>query len=157
MTYSIVVRNPNTWTECTDGSHVYEELRRCSHAHDTVDAAVVCLTKLTQWYCLHEEPTGSFCEQCGGRAGHDHTSGEWYRARVEDSKGNIVDTPDPMWDAMYARAVKAYSSSTTPNNRVLAWSVRQFELAVQNKLPPAKTEQVHALFRGPVPAWPIYK
>ena len=107
MTYSVVVRNPNTWTEYTDGSRVYEELRRCGHAHQTVDAAAACLTRLTQWYCLHEEPTGSYCERCGGWAAHNHTSGAWWHAQVEDSRGNLADYDDPEWNASYARAVAA--------------------------------------------------
>jgi hypothetical protein len=153
MTYSVVVRNPNAWTITDDGRRVFEEVRRCGHAHQTVDAAAACLTRLTQWYCLHEEPTSSYCEQCGGRAAHDHTSGAWWKAQVEDSPGNLADTPDPEWDAMFAKAIAAYTSTATPNNRVLVWSVKQAQLAHAGKLPPAKTERVHELFLCPVPAW----
>jgi len=152
MTYSVVVRNPNTWA-ITDGRCVYEELQRYGHEHQTTDAAAACLSRLTQWYCLHEEPTGSYCGQCGGRAGHDHTSRTWWHAQVEDSKGNLADIPDPEWNAMYVKAVSAYTSTATPDNRVLAWSVKQAQLAHGGKLPPAKAERVHELFSRPVPAW----
>jgi hypothetical protein len=153
MTYSVVVRNSNTWTEYTDGSRVYEELRRCGHAHQTVDAAAACLTRLTQWYCLHEEPTGSYCEQCGGRAAHDHTSGAWWHAQVEDSRGNLADYDDPEWNAIYARAVAAITGKVTPPTRAITWAVKQAQLARAGKLPPAKTERVHELFLRQVPAW----
>ena len=153
MTYSVVVRNPNTWT-ITDGRRVFEELQRCGHEHQTVASAAACLKELTQWFCLHEEPTGEYCGQCGALgAGHDHTSAAWWHAQVEDSKGNLADVPDPEWDAMYAKAVSAYTSTATPNNRVLAWSVKQALLAHGGTLPPAKAERVHELFCRPVPAW----
>jgi hypothetical protein len=153
MTYSVVVRNFNTWT-ITDGRRVYEELQRCGHEHQTADAAAACLTRLTQWYCLHEEPTGSYCGHCGGRACHDHTSSTWWHAQVEDSKGNLVDTPDPEWDAMYAKAVIVYNSTAKPKPKFLAWSVRQGQLLAKgDRLPPAKAERVHELFIRSVPKW----
>lgn len=152
MTYSVVVRNFNTWN-IRDGGRVFEELERFGHEHQTADAAAVCLTRLTQWHCLHEEPTGSHCEECGGQAGRNHTSSTWWHAQVEDSNGNLVDAPDTEWDAIYAKAVSAYTSTATPDNRVLAWSIKQGQLAHGGKLPPAKAERVRELFSRSAPAW----
>ena len=46
MTYSVVVRNPNTWT-ITDGRRVFEEINRCNHEHQTVASAAACLKEFT--------------------------------------------------------------------------------------------------------------
>ena len=114
---------------------LYEEMRRCGHAHQTVDGAAACLTKLTQWYCLHDEPTGSNCEECGGRAAHDHTSGAWWKAQVEDCKGSLADYEDPEWNAMFAKCVTACTNKVAPVHRVIAWSVQQARLAHEGSCP----------------------
>lgn len=43
MTYSVISRNPNSWTQNHDGSgRVYEIQESCGHKHRTILGAVKC-------------------------------------------------------------------------------------------------------------------
>ena len=89
ITYSVVVRNPNQWTQHSDGSTVYELVAHCGHNHQSPEAAKACLDKLTVWRCLCGRTTKAYAPCC--RTPHNSTSAKWHRAVVEDSDGNQVD------------------------------------------------------------------
>jgi hypothetical protein len=72
MTYSVVVRNPNSWSESTG---IHEELANCGHKHKTIETAQACYSRLTVWR------NGS-------------TSATWYHAHIEDSQGREVESAD---------------------------------------------------------------
>jgi hypothetical protein len=63
ITYSVIVRNPNSWSASTG---IHEELANCGHNHKSFATAQGCYDRLTAW-----------------RDGS--TSARWYNARIEDS------------------------------------------------------------------------
>ena len=70
ITYSVVVRNPNTWTQDRNGGNrEYEITAHCGHKHKSFGTAQACHARLTAW-----------------RDGS--TSARWYHARIEDSTGH---------------------------------------------------------------------
>jgi hypothetical protein len=85
ITYSVVVRDPNSWSARTG---IHQEHANCGHAHRTVEAAQHCLEQLTAWHCLCGRTTKAYAPCC--RTPHNFTSARWYHARVEDNKGNAV-------------------------------------------------------------------
>ena len=82
LTYSIVVRNPNSWDASTG---IHEELANCGHHHKTIVTAQVCMDRLTAWHCLCGHTTSSYAPCC--KTPQNSTSARWYNARIEDSKG----------------------------------------------------------------------
>jgi hypothetical protein len=88
-TYSVIVRNPNSWTQDRDGSNrEYEITAHCGHNHKSEAAAELCMAKLTAGYCVCGEKSTShtYCPN-SGRAQHnaDSTSAKWYHATVEQN------------------------------------------------------------------------
>jgi hypothetical protein len=82
-TYSVIVRNPNSWSASTG---IHEELANCGHNHKTFETAQACQSRLTAW-----------------RDGS--TSARWYHARVEDSTGREYDSlGNPQQTAQERRA-----------------------------------------------------
>ena len=71
LTYSVIVRNPNSWSASTG---IHEELCNCGHNHKSFATAKACYDRLTAW-----------------RDGS--TSARWYNARIEDSTGHKI-APD---------------------------------------------------------------
>ena len=84
LTYSVVVRNPNSWSAATG---IHQELAHCGHAHRTLAAAQACYDKLTRWWCLCGHTSNSYAPCCG--TPHNSTSAKWYHARIEDSTGQV--------------------------------------------------------------------
>jgi len=88
MTYSVVVRNPNSWTEEKDGTREYEITAHCGHNHRSKAAAENCKAKLTAWYCICGHRIGSGVSRCPANGGCGHsansTSAKWYHAYVEE-------------------------------------------------------------------------
>jgi len=70
ITYSVIVRNPNSWTE---PSGIHEEIANCGHNHKSFATAAACGARLTAWH------DGS-------------TSARWHHARIEDSTGHEIDS-----------------------------------------------------------------
>ena len=66
--YSVVVRDPNSWSAATG---IHQELAKCGHKHKTVATAQACYDRLTAW-----------------RDGS--TSARWYHAKIEGSNGEVV-------------------------------------------------------------------
>jgi len=88
-TYSVVVRNPNSWTQNRDGSNrEYEITAHCGHNHKTEAAAEQCRQKLTAMYCVcgARSDAHTYCPN-SGRAQHSRnsTSAKWYHAAVEQN------------------------------------------------------------------------
>jgi hypothetical protein len=89
ITFRVIVRNPNSWTQNQDGSsRQYEITAECGHKHRTVETAQACLSQLTAWYCNCGELSNSH-RRCSSSTGHtaNHTSARWYHAQIEDSTG----------------------------------------------------------------------
>lgn len=85
-TYSVVVRNSNSWTQNRDGSNrEYEITAHCGHKHKTEAAAEQCLLNLTAWYCNCGERSDAHHRRCSSSTGHtqNSTSSRWYHATVE--------------------------------------------------------------------------
>jgi hypothetical protein len=83
-TYSVVVRNPNAWTQDRDGSNrEYEITAHCGHNHKTHEAAKQCMSKLTEWRCLCGKTANSYAPCC--KTPRNSTSARWYKAHVEAS------------------------------------------------------------------------
>ena len=61
-TYSVVVRDPNSWSESTG---IHEKLANCGHHHKTIEAAGHCMGKL-----LNVQPDGWY-------------SAKWHNAQIE--------------------------------------------------------------------------
>jgi hypothetical protein len=80
-TYSVIVRDPNSWNAVTG---IHQELANCGHHHKTHEAAEQCLSKLTAWRCLCGRTTKSYAPCCG--TPHNSTSGKWYHATIEVSE-----------------------------------------------------------------------
>jgi hypothetical protein len=93
MTYSVVVRDPNSWSRST-GIHCL--LRDCGHQHRTVTGATACMDKLRNACCQHGSRIGTPCRECyGGRAKFARQwTANWYHACIEDSAGEFV---EPVW------------------------------------------------------------
>lgn len=71
ITYSVIVRNPNSWSASTG---IHEELANCGHNHKSFATAQACYDRLTAW-----------------RDGS--TSARWYNAQIEDSTWHEI-APD---------------------------------------------------------------
>lgn len=85
-TYSVVVRNPNSWTQNEDGSNrEYEITAHCGHKHHTEKAAEACKDRLTAWYCNCGERSNAHHRRCSSSTRHtaNSTSAKWYHATVE--------------------------------------------------------------------------
>lgn len=85
-TYSVVVRDPNSWTQNRDGSdRQYEITAHCGHKHKSLEAADACMARLTAWYCNCGERCDSH-RRCSSSTGHtaNSTSATWYHATVEE-------------------------------------------------------------------------
>jgi hypothetical protein len=80
-TYSVIVRNPNSWSASTG---IHEELANCGHLHQTQDAAQACMDKLTAWYCLCGRTTKAYAPCCG--TPRNSTNARWHGAAVEPSR-----------------------------------------------------------------------
>ena len=64
MSYSVVVRDPNSWCESTG---IHEERANCGHNHKTIAAADACMERLCKPY-------------------HDGSvPAPWYHTHVEDN------------------------------------------------------------------------
>jgi hypothetical protein len=87
VTYSVVVRDPNSWDAST-GIHYL--LRDCGHRHKTALAADRCAAKLLNYTCQHGEHAGVLCSGCCGRARRDSHSGYWHLCAIERSDGVTV-------------------------------------------------------------------
>jgi hypothetical protein len=87
-TYSVVVRDPNSWDSKTD---IHRLLRSCGHNHKTFRAAKACENALLDYHCNHGRPTGTMCYQCHGIATADSWSADWHLSSIEDSDGNHVE------------------------------------------------------------------
>ena len=83
--YSVIVRNPNSWNAATG---IREELANCGHHHKSLATAQACFDRLTAWRCLCGRTAKGYAPCCG--TPHNSTSACWYHARVEDSRGEIV-------------------------------------------------------------------
>lgn len=93
ITYSVIVRNPNSWTQNEDGSNrEYEITADCGHKHQSLAAAQACKDKLTAWYCNCGERSNAHHRRCSSSTGHtaNSTSARWYHARVEASDGSEI-------------------------------------------------------------------
>lgn len=93
ITYSVIVRNPNSWTQNEDGSNrEYEITAHCGHKHQTETAAEACKDRLTAWYCICGERSDAHHRRCsnGGRHSANSTSAKWYQATVEASNAAEV-------------------------------------------------------------------
>ena len=82
LTYSVVVRDPNSWSASTG---IHQELANCGHKHRTIDAARACMAKLTAWRCLCGRTTVGYAPCC--HTPHNSTSARWYNAHIENSNG----------------------------------------------------------------------
>jgi hypothetical protein len=86
ITYSVVVRNPNSWDAATG---IHEELANCGHQHKSITTARACFDRLTAWHCLCGRSKNRYAPCCG--TPHNSTSARWYHAQIEDAAGNEVD------------------------------------------------------------------
>jgi hypothetical protein len=85
ITYSVIVRNPNSWSASTG---IHEELANCGHNHKTAEAAEACRAKLQRSWCLCGRTSASYAPCCG--TPHNSTSARWYHAQVEASNAAEV-------------------------------------------------------------------
>ena len=86
MSYSVIVRNPNSWNATTG---IHEELANCGHQHKSISTAQACLDKLTAWHCLCGRTTKPYAPCCG--TPHNSTSARWHGAEIEDQGGHRND------------------------------------------------------------------
>jgi hypothetical protein len=87
-TFSVIVRNSNSWAQNEDGGNrVYEEVANCGHRHKTEAAAEACMTKLTAWRCNCGARSNSRtrCNSSTGTHSMDSTSALWHHSRVEQN------------------------------------------------------------------------
>jgi hypothetical protein len=87
VTYSVVVRDPNSWDAKTNINLLLHE---CGHNHKTIEAAEACHHRLLHSICSHGRLTGKPCSGCHGRAGQNSWSARWHNGRIEDSNGAIA-------------------------------------------------------------------
>jgi len=80
QTYSVIVRDPNSWDE---GTGIHAELANCGHHHKSIAAAIACRDRLTAWRCLCGKTTKGYAPCCG--TPKNSTSGMWFGAAVEDN------------------------------------------------------------------------
>ena len=71
-TYTIVQRNPNSWSVC-DGKTEYEYVRDCGHRHRKLSAAERCLEGLSR------RDESGFMSELG------------YFGQIEDAEGNTIE------------------------------------------------------------------
>lgn len=77
ITFSVIARNPNSWTQNEGGSNrEYEITADCGHKHKTQSAAEKCKTNLTAWYCNCGYRSDSHYRKCSSSTSHtyNHTS-----------------------------------------------------------------------------------
>ena len=70
LTYSVIVRDPNSWSASTG---VHAELANCGHRHQSIDTAQACMDRLTAWHCLCGSTTSQYAPCC--HTPHNSTSG----------------------------------------------------------------------------------
>ena len=58
LTYSVVVRNPNSWNRPRAST---KKLANCGHHHKTIVTAQACKDRLTAWHCLCGHTTQQLC------------------------------------------------------------------------------------------------
>jgi hypothetical protein len=85
-TYSVVVRDPNSWNASTGINCL---LRDCGHQHKTALAADKCMDKLLNYQCDHGAKSGTMCRHCHGRAQYKMHSANWHLAHIERSDGVV--------------------------------------------------------------------
>jgi hypothetical protein len=87
ITYSVIVRNPNSWSASTG---IHEEIANCGHLHQSPEAAQACMDKLTAWHCLCGRTTKAYAPCCG--TPRNSTNARWHNAQVEPSGSEATGT-----------------------------------------------------------------
>ena len=79
-TYSVIVRDPNSWSQATG---IHTELANCGHKHRSIDTAQACMDRLAAWHCLCGRTTSQYAPCC--HTPNNSTSARWYNARIENN------------------------------------------------------------------------
>ena len=80
MTYSVIVRDPNSWNASTG---IHQELNNCGHKHRTLAAAQKCINKLTESRCLCGHTAKNYCPRC--HTPHNSWAAAWWLAAIEEN------------------------------------------------------------------------
>jgi uncharacterized membrane protein YebE (DUF533 family) len=104
MTYSVIVRNPNSWNAATG---IHEELANCGHKHRTVQAGAACLANLAKPY------------EDGG------IPATWYNARLEENETGEYPSDDTVQAPKRTReeAAEMVLRSMVADMRRQGWSL----------------------------------